>query len=140
MRTIRNGVFETNSSSVHALAIPKDRSCMPHSLNFGVGEFGWEYEEVYATEDYFWTAIRSLDNEGNNFKQRFLNIMAENNLQCDYDEKSNDFCIDHCDELYDFVEMLLNDQGKLFAFLYGGLVHTGSDNYQDWDEMESIYS
>ena len=57
MRQIRNGVFETNSSSTHSIAIP--RSCNNiNYISFHIGEFGWEWEEANPA-DYFYTAIYS---------------------------------------------------------------------------------
>lgn len=43
MITIRNGVFETNSSSIHTICIPKKRyvDYLPDKLTFGIERFGW---------------------------------------------------------------------------------------------------
>ena len=54
-RQIRSGVFETNSSSIHSIAIP--RSCKAvDSVSFSIGEFGWEWDEADAA-NYLYTAI-----------------------------------------------------------------------------------
>ena len=42
MIQIRNGVFETNSSSTHSICIPKKTSIKRDSIYFGIGEYGWE--------------------------------------------------------------------------------------------------
>lgn len=53
MKQIRNGVFETNSSSVHALAIrhyeTEVLSTVPIQGYFG--EYGWEYEKLSTPSD-----------------------------------------------------------------------------------------
>ena len=55
MKQIRNGVFETNSSSTHSIAIP--RSCDKQNyISFRIDEFGWGFDEVNPA-DYFYTAI-----------------------------------------------------------------------------------
>ena len=56
MRQIRKGTFETNSSSTHSLAIPKDSVKYPKSISFHLGEFGWGWEEEDPA-DYLYTAI-----------------------------------------------------------------------------------
>lgn len=40
MKTIRSNVFETNSSSTHSIAIPKNCS-ETNYISFHIGEFGW---------------------------------------------------------------------------------------------------
>ena len=55
MKTIRSNVFETNSSSTHSIAIPKNCEAT-NFISFHVGDFGWGWEEVDPA-DYFYTAI-----------------------------------------------------------------------------------
>ena len=49
-RQIRQGVFETNSSSTHAICISKDHDTsklkLPDSVSFDHGEFGWECRKL----------------------------------------------------------------------------------------------
>ena len=58
MLQIRKNVFETNSSSSHALALAKDADYKKHPdvVYFNQGEFGWEDEEV-SPADYLYTYI-----------------------------------------------------------------------------------
>ena len=52
MKTIRKGIFETNSSSTHALVISNnDVMNIESPLVFRFGEFGWEFEEYSCPED-----------------------------------------------------------------------------------------
>lgn len=64
--TIRENVWETNSSSVHAIAIPKkniDKDqviAYNYTIKFKHGEFGWEhdiYDDVYTKASYLYQAI-----------------------------------------------------------------------------------
>lgn len=47
MRQIRYGVFETNSSSIHTIAIPCEYRDVkiPEKVYLTHGDFGWEQEE-----------------------------------------------------------------------------------------------
>ena len=44
-RQIRRGVFETNSSSTHAICIAKGDYNLSKHIDFTIGEFGWENNE-----------------------------------------------------------------------------------------------
>lgn len=64
--TIRKNVWETNSSSVHAIAVPKKNIDLDETGNFGSfvyfnhGEFGWEhavYGDVNSKASYLYQAI-----------------------------------------------------------------------------------
>jgi len=58
MITVRNAVFETNSSSTHAISFVTnyDLDKLPHYLSFHLDRFGWESKYVNAL-DYLYTAI-----------------------------------------------------------------------------------
>ena len=62
-RTIRQGVFETNSSSVHVISVSKDqfdKGNFNWFCHFTFGQFGWEHTIYFSTNDkstYLWTAI-----------------------------------------------------------------------------------
>ena len=50
MIEIRSSVFETNSSSVHVLVIPKDTQVsIPHKVFLEGGEYGWSEDTEYDT-------------------------------------------------------------------------------------------
>jgi len=68
--TIRKGVFETNSSSVHALVINKGSgweipiTSTAEKIKVYTGDFGWESETYQASEDklsYILTGIVIMD-------------------------------------------------------------------------------
>ena len=143
MIQIRSGVFETNSSSTHSIAIPKHCTAADYVI-FRTDDFGWGWEEVDAA-DYFYTAIyvtSKTEAEVNEKIERLKNILTEHGIACKlrkpkthtstYDNKDyfclDDGYIDHGWELKDFVNELLGDGDKLVRFLSGGLVFTGNDN------------
>lgn len=145
MRQVRTGVFETNSSSTHSIAIPK--SCdNANYISFHIGEFGWGWEEADPT-DYFYTAIYETSGTQYEVEEKIeklksiLNLhgieyrfgRAETHIWHSDDNNKDYLCldngyIDHSDELTDFVDKLLNDGDKLVRFLSRGLVFTGNDN------------
>lgn len=47
-RQIRKSVFETNSSSTHAICITKkkDNYKLPDHIDFEFGEFGWDMTNI----------------------------------------------------------------------------------------------
>ena len=61
MIQIRHNVFETNSSSSHALALSReaDYNNHPDVVNFEQGDFGWADEEV-SPADYLYTYILTV--------------------------------------------------------------------------------
>lgn len=143
MKTIRSNVFETNSSSTHSIAIPKN--CETNNfISFHVGDFGWGWEEVDPA-DYFYTAIYETSNTEEELKQKLDKLSSILESRCisykffpvKYHTRVyegtcylslDDGYIDHGSELTDFVNELLDDGDKLVRFLSRGLVFTGNDN------------
>ena len=139
MIQVRKGVFETNSSSTHSIAIPRSCSSTISGICFQIGEFGWGWESVDPA-DYFYTAIYETSETMAELKEkltRLKDILVDYDIEYDFeyvDCKENngwlsyDGYIDHGGELKDFVDELLNNGDKLVRFLSGGLVFTGNDN------------
>ena len=118
MKTIRSNVFETNSSSTHSIAIPKN--CETNNfISFHVGDFGWGWEEVDPA-DYFYTAIYETSNTEEELKQKLdklSSILESRGISYKFfpvkyhTSVYNGTCylslddgyIDHGDELTDFV-------------------------------------
>ena len=64
--TIRRGVWETNSSSVHTLSVinESDVKEYPEKVVFGSGEFGWEnkiYTDTASKAAYIWEILNSMN-------------------------------------------------------------------------------
>ncbi len=58
MIQIRQGIYETNSSSVYTLIIKKDGEVkIPNFVWLMTGQYGWENDEVYDKMEYIWTYL-----------------------------------------------------------------------------------
>lgn len=139
MLQIRNGVFETNSSSTHSIVISKSPvRYIPDKIVFRPGEFGWENRCVDETGDYLYTGIISgpealveprlnrlkelLDEFGVKYEFR----KPRENKQYGYYENCY---VDHAYELAGFIDAVLGDKDRLARFLFGdSCVYTGNDN------------
>jgi hypothetical protein len=138
MIQVRKGVFETNSSSTHSIAIPRECDTASY-LSFHVGEFGWGWDEEDPV-DYFYTALYTTSDTMEELEkkmERLRNILRDYGIEAHFAEVEceerdgwldHDGYIDHGYELKDFVDELLDDGAKLVRFLSGGLVFTGNDN------------
>jgi hypothetical protein len=135
MISIRNGVFETNSSSTHSIAIPQGAIKIPKYINFCLGEYGWETGSPNPAS-YLWTAICYNHPENiAKYRNKLSKICDKYSIGRDYQMPEYDECgymkygyIDHGDELNDFINMLFEDEDKLIKFISDGLVFTGNDN------------
>lgn len=138
MRQIRNNVFETNSSSMHSIAISKEPVAgFPESIYFYLGEYGWEFSDV-SPASYLYTAIMTiydkkdrdnklnklksvLDSHGIKYKFETPKFYSDGWLENGY--------IDHSGELSTFIETVLSDEDMLMRLLFGNsCVFTGNDN------------
>lgn len=147
---IRKGIWETNSSSTHALVIKKEKpAVLPEEVYFDLGEFGWEkgiYMDCETKCSYLHTAIyqRFFDYENNKekyyeYKNKISNILDEYGIKSkwlnveDIGENSW-YYIDHCDELENFIEIILNSPELLIDWLFNddSILITDNDN----SEME----
>lgn len=145
---IRKGVFETNSSSVHAICIAtEDEYKVSNELFFNWGEFGWEretYDSTYERASYLWTAINNFYwregqvEEIETAKNRITEILAKHGCEAEFAEPDTSKwnktgCIDHSGELGKFLEYALKDEERLLSYLFSDLsfIETGNDNGRD---------
>jgi hypothetical protein len=146
MIQIRSGVFETNSSSTHSIAIPRD--CRPSNyISFNDDEFGWGFSQVDPA-DYFYTAIHETSETMEEIEDKLARLKyILNDYGIEYHfgdtncEEHNGWLehkgyIDHGYELRDFVNDLLDNGDKLVRFLSGGLVFAGNDNSESYGFLE----
>lgn len=149
MKVIRQKVFETNSSSTHSICISKeDVKNFPACIHFGFGEYGWENDVVDDTASYLYTAIVELDKY--DYIDKIKSILDKHNIKYSFAKKQEggfweEGCIDHVDELTEFVEDICNNENKLLRYLFGdSMIYTGNDNDSEETDMcnsacESIY-
>lgn len=122
--TVRNGVFETNSSSTHSIVVSKKAVTeFPKSINFYQGDFGWEFEQ-YSLPTYLYTAICNRDD----YIEKLKSVLDKHNIEYTFDDSYEGY-IDHESELEDFLEAVFSDEDLLLRCLFGdSAVYTGNDN------------
>lgn len=140
MISIRNRQFETNSSSVHVLVIPKDTNIrIPKVVSLTGGEYGWENEEYWDTLNYFYQACVDAGRESVAQFFAYLKGKGVEEIHApelhwvkskygDYDYADNN-CggIDHSSEIP--LQYMFANERLLDAFLFGdSFVVTGNDN------------
>ena len=158
MIQVRNGVFETNSSSTHSIAVQKAMpSRYPDTVYFEIGEYGWEFETVDPA-DYLYTAILCLYNKDTVQEKcaHIENVLSAIGVKCHFQKqkwKTYTYSdgttstyevhadIDHGYETSHFVETLMSDDDMLIRFLCGSdsFVATGNDN-GGYDENPMCYA
>ena len=146
MINIRKGLFETNSSSTHAICIGKNNHNLeiPSELTFQVGEFGWEnevYDDVTTLASYLYTALTECYDGKELTKQinRIYTLLGHNGCKATFIEPSVDewgFAegyIDHSEQLGDFLNKILSSDKALLRYLFSpdSFIVTGNDN-GDW--------
>ena len=132
--TIRNGVFETNSSSTHSIAVSKKKvTNFPESIEFYQGEYGWEHDR-YSLPSYLYTAICE-SNKKDEYIDKLKKVLDKHNIKYSFDDSWQGY-IDHEYELSDFLEAIFSDEDLLLRVLFGdSVVYTGNDNvgYSEYD-------
>lgn len=145
MKTKRNSVFETNSSSVHAIVIttnnnieiPKD---LPPILEMETVDFGWEvdrYNDFTSKLQYLYNACESCET----YKPRLDAFLSEVGIEMvDYTPGY----IDHGYDTADFLEFVFSDINNFKRFLFSpdSFIQTGNDNgcMEEVDEVDEQYS
>ena len=162
MIKIRNGCFETNSSSVHAMIVTKEKTDVEPSnkfVHFGLGEFGWEENGYYDPDEkasYFYTAACAVMNR--DVKDEITALLKPYGIKCKFDRPVfnsytssydgsvhiylDNGSIDHDYECKKFVDAMMNDSDMLVRFLFNddSFVQTGNDNSDmEWySELQTI--
>lgn len=153
MLQIRKNVFETNSSSSHALALAKeaDYNNHPDVVNFEQDGFGWADEEVNAG-NYLYTYILTVmmghyeddipasDVFENPYIKDIIYNLSKFGIKCTFDGYDEDNYwggvihvggyIDHesRDMLSSVFDSLISDENTLYRYLFASHVYTGNDN------------
>ena len=155
MKLIRPKTFETNSSSTHAITIPrkidKNLKGMRPSIYFHIDEFGWGYGK-HELKDYIWTAICDIYlDHYKEYKQKIINILSPYYNKIEFEEPTFDESydddgnlkwryldsmqgyVDHCHELTEFLEELFGNEELFVNAILEGYVRTGNDNDDGYD-------
>lgn len=149
---IRKGIFETNSSSIHAICISnKTPLDLPSFIYFGRGEYGWEWEKYDWEDDkanYLYECLIDLYYDWTNDDDtKLLEIcdqikqdLASYGIGCKFEEFDRDTLfagwVDHGGENRELVEYLLSDSDNLIRYLFNddSYILTGNDN--EWYEPD----
>ena len=157
MINIRHGLFETNSSSTHAICMAKknDDLVIPTDLTFTFGDFGWDERFYYNVEDkasYFYTALYNSYDEDikKNFediKNHIYEVLFDAGCKCSFEEPKlsqwgswmESGYIDHQNEIDPWLHKMIKNDKLLFRFLFSpdSFIVTGNDNsywFDDWEE------
>lgn len=146
MLNIRKGLFETNSSSVHVLVIPKDQAIhIPKSVRLSFNDYGWSEGIEYDTLNYLYQAcVDKGKSELNKFfaylKRKGVEEIYAPELQWESNRwgtyaTNNEGYVDHADCIP--LDYLFSNESLLDRFLFGddSFVETGNDNsYNTPDE------
>lgn len=126
----RPSIFETNSSSVHAICISRKPYVLPKSVHFALGNYGWE--NAYPNPaDYLYTALVDMgyDHHIDSLKE----TLASHGVSCTFEEVGDDswhYGIDHAGDLHTLIFDLFSDDDRLLRYLFSPatFIHTGNDN------------
>ena len=153
MKQIRKSVFETNSSSVHAIVIHTDETIdlsEVTTITFSFDEFGWSNDKYYSIQnkaDYLWTGINSYYNYSTmlDIKDRIESWFYEDKISCNFSEEIENIpwsqgYIDHSEDLGEFLTWILESKENLYQFLFtsGSFVETGNDNGENSRPYEGL--
>lgn len=163
IKQIRQGVFETNSSSTHAICIAKETEItLPESIHFAFGEFGWEcrtLQSVSGKASYLYTGLigngrqDDFDKIVQLLKGKGINVTTEepiyenrsytgqNGKLVKYQHGLNVGYVDHARGLTDFLNNVCSDENKLMSYLFSDLsfIITGNDNDDESVEIDVAY-
>lgn len=143
MKTIRQSVFETNSSSCHSFSITNERKFDPKRYPrirvSGSGEYGWSGPDVETPDDhldYALVAGNYIFGEGLRDKLPAIQEYFEEHgviVDFDFDREPSGY-IDHQsgpseDEDSRRIGNMLDDPEELFNFVFSGsVISMGNDN------------
>ena len=150
MFKIRQGCFETNSSSTHAIIVAAEKvEPLYFSVKFDIGEFGWEHDVLDSPDEkasYLYTAACELSDH--DVYDELVEKLAPYGVSC-YSTNRAQFkeyeghkyldngYVDHSDECREFVDYMMADPERLVSFLFSdkSYVVTANDNCDDIDEL-----
>ena len=143
--TVRRGVFETNSSSIHSICISTENKIeeliLPSYLVFKTDYFGWKWEKSNSTTykaSYLYTALCCLydKKEVSDWQNYIFETLIEYGVEAEFDPVKYDAWgmmdggIDHVDKTLPLIESLRHSKRRLMRFLFDpkSYIATGNDN------------
>ena len=161
-RIIRQGTFETNSSSSHAICICTDTSLLKElkpedHLYFGIGKHGWEFEPLSSPEEkanYLYTGILDCYSGDCEDKiEKLKNMLLSFGCTPEFEEpywslykgkiylSTDSGYVDHAQVLQPFIEKILDSPDLLYSYLFSdySYILKGNDNSEDEPTIEEDY-
>lgn len=154
MVKIRNGMFETNSSSTHTIIVTEQKTEPGAIVDFRMGEFGWECGKLDTVDEkasYLYTMACEL--YGRDVYQDLYEVLSKYGVQCSctlpYHEDKYGFgngYVDHASCGAQFVMDMMNHDKALIKYLFSddSFVVTGNDNMdlcdnKYYDAVEKVH-
>ena len=137
MKQIRKGLFETNSSSVHAIAIKtanlNPNPQYPEVVTFNRGMFGWVHDTLTTPNEkasYLYESLFCTDRNIEEFKDFATKALASVGVKARFDDNDSEYnYIDHGVKTIDFNGYILESPEHLLNFLFqDSFIETGNDN------------
>ena len=142
---IRKWVFETNSSSIHAIAISTKKPNLENieMVYFARDEFGWEqrtYDTTQKKANYLYEVILDCFYEQHfeieKAKKKIKEYLKEYNIVCDFEISEDYFAwyVDHWSELKYFLDYILKSKENLINYLFWeeSVIYTWHDNEEEF--------
>jgi hypothetical protein len=143
MKNIRQGIFETNSSSSHSISISKDTDGVLGTLfvdddgivHLDGGEFGWEEETYYGS--LIKANYCAIDTEHSpEYRKMLVKVICEHtgakdvafDFSPDWDHENYSY-IDHQSQGTSHEAFADEETLKMFIFNRNSYLHTDNDNH-----------
>lgn len=132
MIQVRKEMFETNSSSVHVLVIPKDvKIIIPNVVYLHRNEYGWSDYNEFDTLSYFYQACVDCGTDEVLKLIEYLKRKGVEEIHCreiDSTMSSYSGYIDHSEKIP--LDYLFSNENLLDRFIFGSesFVEIGNDN------------
>jgi len=132
MIQVRKEMFETNSSSVHVLVIPKDvKIIIPNVVYLHRNEYGWSDDNEFDTLSYFYQACVDCGTDEVLKLIEYLKRKGVEEIHCrEIDSTMSNFSgyIDHGENIP--LDYLFSNENLLDRFIFGSesFVEIGNDN------------
>lgn len=149
--TIRNNVFETNSSSTHSMCIVHDNldakqlKKIQKNVVFKAEYFGWENNFINSVEgkaSYLFSIASTISpSEREDFKNRVFEWLGEIGVEATFIDSNDSYLVDHYDGALDFYNYVMHTKNHLIRYLFSdkSFVITGNDNEPSDVEIDVDY-
>lgn len=153
MISIRNGIWETNSSSVHSFTVdcdtPLTNVTIPKEVTLKYLTFGWDYETYHTIDDKITYILACLDSDCNNKYAKYYKMLFDfldeygiqitnlDTFKFGYEKDPQCYVESGYKHFADLIP-IFEDKDKLFRFLFldSSCIDTGNDNYGPYSEND----